>query len=151
MVQSRAALAVALLYLALSVAIALSWQIKPLEGFIPDAMSKLIYPIDKSHLAPARLLHFLALAIVVSRLTRPDWPSLLNPWVIAMIRCGENSLAMYCLSVLLSFVGLVILNRISNGFAMQAAVSVAGIVLMIAVATLLTWEARRDRRGPKLF
>jgi hypothetical protein len=150
-VQSRAALALALLYLALSLAIALSWQIKPLEGFIPDAVSKLIYPIDKSHLAPVRLLHFLALAIVVSRLTRPNWRGLLNRWVIAMIRCGENSLAMYCLSVLLSFVGLVILNRISNSFVMQASVSVAGIALMIAVATLLTWEAKRDRRGPKLF
>ena len=150
-VQSRAALALALLYLVLSLAIALTWQIKPLEGFIPNAVSKLIYPIDKSHLAPVRLLHFLALAIVVSRLTPPDWRGLSNPWLTAMIRCGENSLAMYCLSVLLSFGGLVILNRISSSFAMQAAVSVAGIALMIAVATLLTWEAKRDRRGPKLF
>jgi hypothetical protein len=34
---------------------------------------------------------------------------------------------------------------------MQAAVSAAGIVLMVAIATLLTWEAKLDRRGPKLF
>jgi hypothetical protein len=34
---------------------------------------------------------------------------------------------------------------------MQAAVSMAGIALMIAAATLLTWEAKLDRRGPKLF
>jgi hypothetical protein len=69
----------------------------------------------------------------------------------AMIRCGENSLAMYCFSVLLSFSGFVILTQISSSFAMQAAVSMAGIALMIAAATLLTWEAKLDRRGPKLF
>jgi hypothetical protein len=71
---------------------------------MPDALLRLIYPIDKSHLAPMRLLHFLALAIVVSRLTPPDWHGLMKPSIVAMIRCGENSLAMYCLSILLSFI-----------------------------------------------
>jgi hypothetical protein len=150
-VQSRAALVLAMLYLTFSLAVALSWQIKALEGFLPDSMSKLIYPISKSHLAPLRLLHFLALAIVVSRLTPRDWRGLLKPWVTAMVRCGENSLALYCFSVLLSFAGLLILNRTSAAFAMQATVSIVGIALMIAAATLMTWEAKRDRRGPKLF
>ena len=72
-VQSRAVLMLAILYLAFSLAVTLSWQIKELEGFMPAAVSKLIYPIYKSHLAPLRLLHFLALAILVSRLTPPDW------------------------------------------------------------------------------
>jgi hypothetical protein len=150
-VQSRAVLALAVLYLALSLAITLSWQIEALKVFIPDVVSNLIYPIYKSHLAPVRLLHFLALAAVVSRLTPPDWHGLMKPGMTAMIRCGENSLAMYCFSVLLSFLGFVILTQISSSFAMQAAVSMAGIALMIAAATLLTWEAKLDRRGPKLF
>jgi hypothetical protein len=150
-VQSRAALALALLYLAFGLAVALSWQIKALEGFIPHALSKLIYPIDKSHLAPLRLVHFLALAVVVSRLTPPDWHGLMKPSMMAMIRCGENSLAMYCFGVLLSFAGLVILTEISSSFAMHAAVSIAGIALMVAAATLMTWTAKQDRRGPRLF
>jgi hypothetical protein len=33
----------------------------------------------------------------------------------------------------------------------HVAVSFAGIGLMIAAANLLTWEAKLDRRGPKLF
>ena len=127
-VQSRAVLALALLYLAFSLVITLSWQLKPLEGFIPEAVSKLIYPIYKSHLAPVRLLHFLALAVVVVRLTPRHWQGLPKPLIAAMIRCGENSLAMYCFSVLLSFAGFVIL-----------------------AATLMTWEAKLDRRGPRLF
>ncbi len=149
--QSRVVLALAALYLALSLFIALSWQIEALEEFIPDTVSKLIYPIYKSHLAPLRLVHFLALAALVSRLTPSDWQGLMKPWMTAMIRCGENSLAMYCFSVLLSFMSLVILTQISGSVAMQAAVSLAGIALMIAAATLMTWEAKQDRRGPKLF
>ena len=149
--QSRATLALAVLYLALSLAIALSWRINALEVLVPDAVAKLIYPIDKSHLAPVRVLHFLALAVVVSRQTPPDWHGLMKPWMTAMIRCGENSLAMYCLSVWLSFVAFAVLTEISGALAMQAAVSVAGIALMTGAATLMTWEAKLDRRGPKLF
>ena len=150
-VRSRPVLVLAMLYLAFSLAIALSWQIKALEGFIPDAVSKLIYPIYKSHLAPVRLLHFLALAVVVSRLTPPGWHGLMKPSITAIIRCGENSLAIYCLGVLLSFIGHVVLTKFSGIIAMQAAVSIAGIVLMIIAATLMTWEAKADRRGPRLF
>ena len=150
-VRSRPVLVLAMLYLAFSLAIALSWQIKALEGFIPDAVSKLIYPIYKSHLAPVRLLHFLALAVVISRLTPPEWHGLMKPVMTAIIRCGENSLAIYCLGVLLSLIGHVVLTKFFGTIAMQAAVSIAGIVLMIIAATLMTWEAKVDRRGPRLF
>jgi hypothetical protein len=98
-----------------------------------------------------RLLHFLSLAVVVSRLTPPDWHGLMKPGMLAMIRCGENSLAMYCLSILLSFIGYIILVGVSNTIAMQVAVSSGGIALMIAAATLMTWTAKQDRPGPKLF
>lgn len=150
-VQSRALLVLAILYLALSLAVTLSWQITALEGFMPDALSKLIYPIYKSHLAPLRLLHFLALGILVSRLTPPDWHGLMKPWMMAMIRCGENSLAIYCLGVLLSFMAFVILSKVSSSIAMQVVISIAGIALMIAAATLMTWTSKQDQPGPKLF
>jgi hypothetical protein len=149
--QSRALLVLAILYLAFSLAVTLSWQIKALDGLMPDAVSKLIYPIYKGHLAPLRLLHFLALAILVSRLTPPDWHGLMKYLMLAMIRCGENSLAIFCLGVLLSFMGFVILSQFSSTIAMQIAISIAGIALMIAAATLMTWTSKQDRPGPKLF
>ena len=150
-VQSRTVLVLAILFLACSLVITLSWEFKALEGLIPGAVSKLIYPIYKSHLAPVRLLHFLSLTIVVVRLTPRHWHGLPKPLITALIRCGENSLAMYCLGVLLAFLGFVIFARFSSSFAIQAAVSFAGIALMIAAATLMTWEAKLDRHGPKLF
>jgi hypothetical protein len=111
----------------------------------------LIYPIDKSHLAPERLLHFLSLALVVSRLAPPDWHGPVKPLATALIRCGENSLAIYCLGVLLAFIAQAMLVDMSGSTAMQAALSLAGIAIMAAAATLLTWESQLDRRGPRLF
>jgi hypothetical protein len=151
LVRSPATLLAAVLYLLFSLLIALSWRIEPLASLIPDAVTGLIYPIYKSHLAPLRLVHFLALAIVVSRFIPADWPHLIKPWMTAMIRCGENSLPIYCFGVLLSFAAFLVLQELSGGLAMQAAVTAGGIALMVAAATLLTWEAKLDRRGPALF
>jgi hypothetical protein len=64
---------------------------------------------------------------------------------------GENSLQIYCLGVLLSFIAHVFLIEISGGVAMQVFITVAGIVAMVAAATLLTSEAQFDKRGPRLF
>jgi hypothetical protein len=150
-VQSHTALAAAILYLLFSLVITLSWEFEALKLLVPDVVSQFIYPIYKSHLAPVRLLHFLALAVVVSRLTPPDWRGPLRPLMVAMIRCGENSLSIFCLGVLLSFVGQVILGEVSSSFVVQLAVSAAGIAIMVGVATFATWEAGLDRRGPKLF
>jgi hypothetical protein len=150
-VRSRILLALAITYLAFSLVVALSWQFKSLDWLLPEQVAKLIYPIDKSHMAPLRLLHFLALAVGVSRLTLPDWRGPIKLLVVAMIRCGENSLMIYCLGVLLAFLAHVILVEVSASFAMQLAVSIGGIVVLVIAATLCTWEARLDRRGPKLF
>src|SRR5579883_1324733 len=150
-VQSRVVLVLALAYVAVCLLIALSWKFTSLAWLVPPAIAELIYPIDKSHMASLRLLHFLALAIVVSRLAPPDWRGPVRPLMLAMIRCGENSLAIYCLGVLLAFAAHAILVEVASSFAMQLAVSVGGIVAMVVAATLMTWESGFDRRGPKLF
>jgi hypothetical protein len=70
--------------------------------------------------------------------------------MIAMIRCGENSLAIYCLGFCCLH-GSRHPRQFSGGLTMQVAVSIAGIALMIAAATLMTWTSKLDRHGPKLF
>jgi hypothetical protein len=149
MLQSRAALTVALLYIVFSVCVTLSWHGKALEGFLPEL--KLIYPIDKSNLAPLRLLHFLALAVVATRLFPLDWRLPIKPWLTVIVRCGENSLAIYCLGVLLSFIGHVVLVKISGALVAQIGVSLTGIAVMVGASLLLTWISELDTRGPKLF
>ena len=53
------------------------------------------------------------------------------------IRCGQNSLPIYCLGVLLTFASHVVLLDISDGLAMQIVLSLGGVAAMIATATLL--------------
>jgi hypothetical protein len=135
-VTSRTTLVLAVLYLLFSLVVALSSHIAPLEG--PPALVKLLYSSDKSTLDPLRLLHFLALAVVAAWLVPRDWRGLTTPLMRAAIRCGQNSLPIYCLGVLLTFAGHVALLEISDGLAMQIALSFAGIAAMITTAILLS-------------
>src|SRR6476620_3094545 len=136
-VTSRTALGLAILYLLFSLVIALSWRIKPLEALIPEALANLLYPLDKSNLDPLRLLHFLAIAILAAWFVPRNWPWLTTPVMRGAIRCGQNSLPIYCFGVLLAFASHTTLLHISDGLAMQITLSLGGIVAMIATATLL--------------
>jgi hypothetical protein len=62
------------------------------------------------------------------------------------ICCGQNSLAIYCIGVLLAFAGHMALFTISDGLAMQIAVSLVGIAAMIATATLLNLISIKPRQ-----
>jgi len=136
-ITSRTALALAILYLFSSLVIVLSPRIKPLEALIPQALSQSLYPLDKSNLDPLRLLHFMAVAVLAAWLVPRNWRGLTTPVMRGAIRCGQNSLPIYCLGVLLTFASHVVLLDISDGLAMQIALSLAGIAAMIATATLL--------------
>src|SRR5207244_2403364 len=136
-VTSRTTLVLAVLYLLFSLVIALSWRVKPLEALIPPVLAKFVYPLDKSNLDPLRLLHFLAIAVLAAWLVPRNWRGLKTPVMRGAIRCGQNSLPIYCLGVLLAFVSHMALLDISNGLAMQVALSIGGIIAIIVTATLL--------------
>jgi hypothetical protein len=151
LLRSNLVLIACLGYLAFSLVVVLGWEFDSLKPLIPEALAKLIYPVDKSSLSPWRLAHFLALAIVVIRLIPLDARWLKLGLVTAAIRCGEHSLAIYALGVVLAFAAGQILGQLSNGIAMQAAVSLAGLAIMIAAATLLTAATKLGRHDAKLF
>ncbi|MBI5129950.1 MAG: OpgC domain-containing protein [Rhodopseudomonas palustris] len=127
--------------------IAMSWNFEALYGLVPEAVGKLIYPIDKTSLAPLRLIHFLALLAIVVKLLPPDLPALRSRKLYPIILCGQRSLPVFCFGVILSFTAHWILVQISGGIAMQIAVSVAGIALLVGVAWIATWY----RNLPTLF
>jgi hypothetical protein len=148
---SRPVVVLAMAYLVFSLIVALSWSIKPLEALVPQILARFMYPIDKSDLDPLRLLHFLAIAILVARFVPSGWQGPTRHILRAAVRCGENSLEIYCTGVLLSLSAHLLLSRISGAIAAQAAVSAAGILLLIGCATLLTWVGMGSRRRPKLL
>ncbi|MDQ0509517.1 OpgC family protein [Ancylobacter amanitiformis] len=144
-VQSPAVVAACLAYLLVSLLVVISWWWPPLEGLVPPAIGDLIYPISKTDLSPLRLIHFLALAIVVVRAVPVDLPVLRSPLLAPMILCGQNSLQVFCLGVFLSFAAHFVLNEISGTLLMQLALSMAGIVLMVGLSALLSWYGRVER------
>jgi hypothetical protein len=146
-VTSRTVLGLAVLYLAFSLVVALSWRIKPLEALIPQALAKL-HPLEKSNLDPLRLLHFLALAVLAAWFVPRNWRGLTTPVMRGAILCGQNSLPIYCLGVLLVFAGHMVLLDISEGLTMQIALSVGGVLVMIVAATLLNLIKIKPRQQP---
>jgi hypothetical protein len=147
-VTSRTVLVPAVLYIVFSLIIALSWRIKPLEALVPEALLKLLHPMDKSNLDPLRLLHFLALAVLAVWFVPRNWRGLTTAVMRGAIRCGQNSLPIYCLGVLLALASHLALLDISEGLAMQIALSVGGVLVMIAAATLLNLIKIKPRQQP---
>ncbi|SDP27427.1 OpgC domain-containing protein [Afipia sp. GAS231] len=141
-VTSRTVLVVALLYLVFSLIIALSWRIKPLEALVPQVM------LDKSNLDPLRLLHFLALAVLVVWFVPRNWRGLTTPVMRGAILCGQNSLPIYCLGVLLALASHLALLDISEGLTMQIALSGGGVLVMIVGAMLLNLIKIKPRPQP---
>src|ERR1700733_12466928 len=145
--HSRTILAIAVAYLIFAFAITLTWYIEPLSRFVPNWLSEWMYPIDKTNLDVLRFAHFLALAAIMVRFVPRDWPALKSPLLQPAILCGQHSLEIFCLGVFLAFAGQFIISEWSGGPLVQTAISLLGILIMIAVASLLTWYKRMEGRS----
>ena len=90
------------------------------------------------------MVHFLALALLATHLVPADHPGLRLKPLQAVIRCGEEWLAVFCVGVFLSFAGHLILITGPNLVAMQIVVSIIGFAAMTAVAYYVAWSKRQD-------
>jgi hypothetical protein len=88
---------------------------------------------------------------VTVRFVRRDSPWLESPMFRPLIICGQHSLEIFCLGEFLSLGGYFVNIELSAGFATQLAVSVSGILIMIATAALLDWYKNIEgrSRGPR--
>jgi hypothetical protein len=100
---------------------------------------------DKSDLSPARLVSFFALVVAVVHFMPRDSAILRHPLSKLAIVCGQHSLHVFCLGILLSVLGRFIVTSISSGLLMQLAVNIAGLALMIALAQLMSWYRKKSR------
>jgi hypothetical protein len=114
---------------------------------IPKWMIKAIYPIDKTDLDLLRLTHFLAVATVVTRYFPRKDSALGSKWLRPLIMCGRHSLPIFCFGVFLSFGAHWILAQYSDGLLAQLAVSLGGMLTMVAIA----WALDRTAEVPDLF
>ncbi len=147
LLRSRIVLAIAVAYLVFAFLITLTWYHEPLARYVPLWLSDRLYPIDKTNLDVLRFAHFLALAAVTVRFIPRDWPALKWPILQPAIQCGQHSLEIFCLGVFLAFAGQFIISEWSGGPFVQTVISVLGIAIMIATASLLTWYKRMEGRS----
>ncbi len=132
------------------VIINLSWLVHWLYEPVPAILAKqlLDYTIDKTNLAPLRLVNFLALALATVHFVPPD--SAFLRWRIAypVTLCGQHSLYVFCLGIVLAVCGHFILSEFYAELPMQLLVNIVGFALMIGTAALLAWYKAASAAGP---
>jgi hypothetical protein len=144
LLQSPVLLGGAIAYLAFALAMTLTGRFGDVAQFFPAWLVDAFNPIDKVNLAPYRVLHFIALAFVVTHFVRKDSAALKSPIFDPLVKCGEQSLAVFCFGVFLSFIGHVALTLSTGAVTDQILVSIAGIAIMTFVAYYLSWSRRQD-------
>jgi len=95
--------------------------------------------LSKKDLGLLRFINVLAVAFLVGRLIHPQARFLASQAARPFVICGRNSLHIFCLGILLSVVGHLVLIEFFGGIPMQLAVSAAGVAIMIGVAALMEW------------
>ncbi len=59
--------------------------------------------------------------------------------------CGQNSLYIFCLGILLAVLGHFVLAEVTDRLPVQLLVNAAGIVLMIFAAFIIAWYKKASR------
>jgi hypothetical protein len=148
-IRSPISATLAIVFLAFAFFVVLTWYIPRLDMLLPRWLEDWMYPIDKTNLGPLRFVHFLSLAVLTVRMVPRDWPILRSSWLRPAIMCGQHSLEIFCLGVFLSFAAHFAMVEINQGIGMQIAMSLLGIVIMIATAGLISWYKGIEGRSPR--
>ena len=144
LLRSPILLYVAIAYLAFALAMTLAGRFPEVAQLFPASLVGAFNPIDKVNLSPYRVLHFVAVLFVTTRFVHKDSPALKSPIFDPLVKCGEQSLAVFCIGVFLSFIGHFALSLSAGTVADQVLVSVAGIAIMTFVAYYLSWSRQQD-------
>jgi hypothetical protein len=138
-----------LFYLVFALVMTMAGKFPDFGALFPHWLYDAFNPNDKTNLAPYRFLHFVVIVILVIRYVPKDWPGL--EWKIfdPVVKCGQQSLAVFCVGVFLSFVAHFALMLSSGSLLAQVLVSVSGIALMTLVAYYISWSKRQDKPLPK--
>lgn len=148
-IKSRVLLYLGLGYLVFALVMTMAGRFPDYGHMMPDWLFDAFNPNDKTNLAPYRVLHFVIIAFFVTRFVPKDWPGLQWRAFRPLVKCGQQSLAVFCVGVFLSFVGHFELMMSSGSLMAQIFVSCAGIALMTLVAYYTSWSKKQDKPLPK--
>ena len=132
-------------FLLFALVMTLAERIPGLRDYIPEELAAVFIPNDKTNLGPYRVIHLASLVLIIVWLIPIDWPGLKSPLLQPLIRCGQQSLPVFCVGLFLSFIAHFLLDFGSEGIPAQLLVGVAGLWIMTGVAYYRTWSKGVDR------
>lgn len=103
--------------------------------------------ISKQYLSVWRLAHIAALGYIAATLVSPRAGWLRRTWARLVINCGQHSLPIFCLSIILSLAAYVTLVEAGRSLLLQIAVNVGGITLLGLTAWKLAQLKQHRARG----
>ena len=133
-VRTRTVFWLAIAYLVFAFVVTTAIHSPGVANLLPPWMLQPFDPNDKTNLAPYRILHLIALAVVVTRFLRADSPILRWHSLAPLIKCGQNSLQVFCIGIVLSFCAHAAIELSLNSLWVQIFAGTAGVLLMTAGA-----------------
>ncbi len=131
-------------YLVFALAMTMAGRFPHFASLFPASLVDAFNPNDRMNLAPYRIVHLIFATLIVTRYVSKDWPGLEWKILQPLIVCGQQSIAVFCFGVFLSFVGHFALMLSSGSLLAQILVSAAGIAMLTLVAYYLSWSRQQD-------
>ena len=133
---------IAMVFAAVAATVSLSWTLHQAINWVPEYIVLPETWFDKTMLPPARLLSVLALAVLVGTFV-PRNARFLTSWASwLVVLCGQSSLEIFCLSILLAVLANFVLNLAGYGLILQGLVNLVGLLIMLGAGLLLAWFKR---------
>jgi hypothetical protein len=148
---ARPALPIAAVVVAAGFVVKLSWTIHGIWDPFPGLLLKELWPVNKNNLSPIRVISFFAAVAVVAIVVPANTPFLRSLAAKPLVLCGQQSLEVFCLGILLSALGHFVLSEYDSAISIQILVNLAGILVMCLTARMLDWYKTMGRTQAPRF
>jgi len=148
---ARPVLPLAVSVVAAGLIIKLSWTIHGIWDPFPGLLLKELWPVNKNNLSLIRVIPFFAAVAVVVIVVPANAAILRSSAAKPLVLCGQQSLEIFCLGILLSALGHFVLSEYDSAISIQLLVNLAGIVVMCLTARMLDWYKTMGRTQAPRF
>ena len=148
---ARRVLPLAVFFVAAGFAIKLSWTIHGIWDPFPGLLLKELWPVNKNNLSLIRVIPFFAAVAIVAVIVPANTAFLRSLAAKPLVLCGQQSLEIFCLGILLSALGHFILSEYDSAISIQILVNLAGILVMCLTARMLDWYKTMGRTQAPRF
>jgi hypothetical protein len=148
---ARSVLPIAAVVVAAGFVVKLSWTIHGIWDAFPGLLLKELWPVNKNNLSPIRIIPFFAAVAIVATAVPANTAFLRSLAAKPLVLCGQQSLEIFCLGILLSALGHFVLSEYDAAISIQLLVNLAGILVMCLTAGMLDWYKTMGRTQAPRF